>query len=159
MKSCIDPHTDSGILQCPTLANRQWRANRAKHGKHGVALAGFALSPPLFFVKPLDNIPEASLQGPFPYLGIDSFLRLITKIQLSNRQGPEVKIHSLVTLANLSNQVLPLANLSNQVLPLANLSNQVLPLANLSNQVLPLANLSSQVLPTHHSTDFLPFSP
>lgn len=44
-------------------------------------MAGLA---PLPIAKPLDCTPKVSPQGPFLYLAADSFLRLNTKVQLSN---------------------------------------------------------------------------
>lgn len=44
---------------------------------------GLALSPSLSHAKPLDCIPKTSPQGPLPYLATDSFLRMITEVQLS----------------------------------------------------------------------------
>lgn len=59
--------------------------------------AGFALSPSLPLGKPLDYVPKASQPSSVPLFGHlvmpNSFLRLISKVQLSKCQDPGIIIH------------------------------------------------------------------
>jgi hypothetical protein len=72
-----------------------------------IALAGQSLIPSFYLAKPLDYIPRASSQSLFPHMITDSFLTLITKVQLSKHQGPAVKILYLATSTHRFNQDSP----------------------------------------------------
>lgn len=77
----------------------------------GLSIANMAPAglshPPFLLPKLLDHIPKASPQALLLYLASSLCMTKNSKVQLPKHQGPAIKIYSLVTLVNLSNQNLP----------------------------------------------------